>query len=206
MSANIVEKILPYSVAALALVCGCSSESSDPVPDPADPNFIETNLTDPDAVLAAHDRAWKESNFAAYDALLDTEFAFYPLSEDTDDFPWMNGESWDETVELGMAANMFDPGFAGGEQPVDLIEIQSTKQSTRTLDGGVIELTCSIVGRVMWSATDGKSFDTRVTFQMAPRDGFLRIRRVDEIPRIAGRSGHFSVEPSSWGSIKGLYR
>ncbi len=134
------------------------------------------------------------------------EFEFYPLSEDVVDFPWMDSDSWERTAELGMSFNMFDDGFIGGEQPVDLIELQSTIQATGKNDAGNVEVTCLTVGRVMWNATDGRSFDTRLIFELISREGFLRIREIREIPRIVRDSEDGSVESSTWGSIKNSYR
>ncbi len=139
-----------------------------------DDGDIDTDLTDPAAVIEAHEQIWKEQDYAAYEALLDDEFEFYPLSEDVADFPWMDSDSWEKSTELGMASNMFDDGFAGSEQPVDLIEMTSTVQTAETNDAGNTEVRCSAVGRVMWNATDGKSFDTRFVFELVSRDGFLR--------------------------------
>ncbi len=116
---------------------------------------IQTNLTDPVAVIEAHDRAWNEKNYAAYKALLDEDFEFVPLEEDVDDFPWLEGDSWDLSAELGMAFNMFDPNYTQGNGAVDIIEIDSTPVNIQTLEDGTIRVLCSSIGRVMWTASDG---------------------------------------------------
>jgi hypothetical protein len=189
----------------LLLVAGCS-ESIDPTPEP-EPDVIETDLTDPAAVIEAQSRAWQEQNYEAYDALLDEEFEFYPLAEDAEDFPWMGGhDSWNRAAELSMAGNMFDDAYMEGNESIDLIEMLVTPESIQSLDGGQVEVIGRHLGRAMWSATDGAFFDTRMKFTLITRDGFLRIREIRELPRVAGSRGATSVENASWGNIKSLYR
>ncbi len=168
---------------------------------------IQTNLTDPVAVIDAYDRCWQEQNYAAYEALLDDAFQFEPLAEDADDFPWLEGDSWEKSVELGMASNMFDDNYTQGNGAVDLIEMDLNPTTPPlTLDDGTIRVITTQIGRVMWTASDGASFDTRVEFDLVPRDGFLRIRRIEEIPRNLARGSSAGVEAASWGSVKNLYR
>ncbi len=174
--------------------------------DDGDIGGIETNLTDPAAVIEAHDRCWQEQNHAAYEALLDDEFEFEPLAEDVDDFPWMTSDSWGRTTELGMASNMFDDNYTQGNGAVDLIELDSTLQGPpQTIDDETTRVTTTQIGRVMWTATDGSTFDTGAEIDLVSRDGFLRIKRIKELPRSLTRGTH-SVEDTSWGRIKALYR
>jgi hypothetical protein len=163
-------------------------------------------ITTPEALLEAHEAAWNERDYVDYEALLDDEFEFYPLQEDANDFPWLEADSWGRTTELGMVNHMFDPNFTGGNGAVDLIEFDAVEQSRETLANGRIESTCTAHGRVMWTPTDGASFDTRLIFEFVERDGHLLIVKITEIPRTLRASGNASVEGSSFGSIKGLYR
>ncbi len=170
-----------------------------------DDSFIDTDLTDPAAVIEAYERAWNEQNYEALEALLDDDFEFCPTNEDAGDFPWMEENCWPRTLELGMAFNMFNDDFTGGEQPVDLIEISLTVQDTKANDAGNIEVACVSTGRIMWNATDGKSFDTRLIFELVSREGFLRIRKILEIPR-TGRNTDGGFGHSTWGRIKSMFR
>jgi hypothetical protein len=76
--------------------------------------------------------------------------------------------------------------------------------SQQTLTEGRIALDCIFQGRVLTSANDGWSFDTRLIYEVIPRGEFLRIVKITEIPRTRGET--MSVEAESWGQIKALYR
>ncbi len=153
------------------------------------PPEIRLDRTTREKTLDFYETVWKNKLYERYEEVLHDEYEFFPLDEDADDFPWMEGSSWPRTAELGMAFNMFDAGFSGGSNPVDLIELELSLQSERLLDEVEqrYELTCTQVGRVMWNATDGRSFDTRVTIELVPdpdEPGLWQIIRQDEIPRI----------------------
>jgi hypothetical protein len=165
---------------------------------------IQTNLTDPAAVISAHAKALRLKNYAAYEALLDAEFEFFPLDRDADDFPWLPGNSWPRTVEIEIIAHMFDPDFYGQENPVDAIEATMAILAQRPVGDGRIEITTTMRGSVLTSSNDGWSFDTRLVFEVIPRNGFLRILKITEIEQT--RSVGVRVDPTSWGQIKNLYR
>jgi hypothetical protein len=199
---NEICRLLAYSL--LVVGCslgGCFQPSSDELAGP-DPNFIETDLTEPGAVIESFSKAFTKRNYDAYAALLDADFEFCPLSEDAQDFPWLESPCWDRATELGIIANMFDPNYAGPGHPVMGNELECTELGRRALGEGSFELTCTLQGRVMTDSNDGWSFDTRALFTLVTRDGFLRIRRITEVG--AGRSR--SVEQKSWGRIKAGYR
>jgi hypothetical protein len=167
------------------------------------------SFTTPEALLAAHEKAWNERDYTAYEALLDDEFEFYPCQEDADDLPWMTGESWSRGVELGMVANMFDPDFTGGNGSVELVEFHAVEQSRKEFEDQRIEVTCSVQGRVMWTPADGVIFDTRMVFGIVDRDGGLLIDEIVEIQRAVGRASTRSEDPlmfASLGRIKSSYR
>ncbi len=139
------------------------------------------------ATLEYYEKVWRHMLYADYEKVLHDGYEFFPRSEDADDFPWLPGDSWSRTIELGMAFNMFDENFTGDEPPVDAIELELTVQDERLLDAGEqrYEITCFQVGRVMWTATDGKSFDTRITLELVPdpdEPDLWQIVRQAEIP------------------------
>jgi hypothetical protein len=183
----------------LAALGACGDDDNGVNPD----GVIPTDLTDPAAVIDSHGRALEQKDYAAYEALLDNTFEFVPLPADAQDFPWIQGGSWPKATELEIIGNMFDPEFSGEESPVDAIEANFTVLSQQTLPTGRIELTTNTQGRVLTSSMDGWSFDTRVVFELVSREGFLRIAKMKEVPVTFGAR---SVEESSWGSIKSLYR
>jgi hypothetical protein len=142
-------------------------------------------ITTPEALLAAHEDAWNERDYEAYEALLDEEFEFCPLEEDVADLPWLEGDCWSRSDELCMIWNLFDPVALGVN---GFVELGITEQSRRSIGEGRIESSCTAHGRVMWTPTDGASFDTRLAFELVERDGGLRIIRISEIPRAEGRT------------------
>lgn len=191
--------------ASLFAITACSDDDN-PYTAPPDPNAIATDLTDPAQVIEAYEKALAKKNYTAYEALLDANFEFFPLEWDATDFPWMTGESWPRATELEIIGNMFNPNFAGYENPVDVIEMNLTILSQRALGNGGTELTCTQQGRVLTVGNDGWSLDTRVIVELVPRNGFLRITKFTEVDAVLTGRGASSVEVSSWGSIKGLYR
>jgi len=200
-SSPTIRTILCASLFAIA-ACG----DDDDNPQAPNPDEIATDLTDPAQVIEAHEKALAKKNLAAYEALLDSDFEFFPLERDAEDFPWMTGESWPRSEELGIIGNMFDPNFAGDENPVDVIEIELTIISQRALASGGTELICTQRGRILTAANNGWSFDTRVIVELVPRDGFLRIAKMTEIDAVLAGRGASSVEGASWGNVKNLYR
>ena len=202
---TMTRSIRALQVLSLGMLMGmaaCSDDDSDKIIEPPIEE-IPTDLTDPAAVIASHEKALAQRDHAAYAALLDDDFEFVPLERDAEDFPWLQGDSWAKAEELEIIGNMFNPEFDGRENPVDAIDAALTVLSQQTLPNGRIELTTTMQGEVLTDANHGWSFDTRVVFELVSREGFLRIVKITEVDAVlAGRS----VEESSWGSIKGLYR
>lgn len=168
---------------------GCLFEPASDEPTGDDPNFIETNLTDPAAVLNAFSKAFNTRNLEAYGALLDAEFMHYPLERDADDFPWLPGACWDKAAELDAIAIFFDPSYAGPPHPLFGEECAVTELSRRATSEG-LELTCMAQGRVLTAENDGWSFDSRVIFTLINRDGFWRIWRLIEIDAVGNAGGN----------------
>ena len=159
---------------------------------------IPTNLTDPVLVIESHERALRERDYNAYAALLDQTFEFYPLERDAADMPWLLGDSWPQSDELILLENLFSSIGTGGFLEVDIPVL-----AQRDLGEGRVELTCDFLGRLLISSSSGWAFDTRLIFELVPRNGFLRIAKVTESESILMRP---RVEESSWGSIKGLFK
>jgi len=186
----------------LLFVSACSDDNpATPLLPP--PDEIETDLTDPSAVIASHAEALTKKDFIAYEALLDDSFEFYPLERDAEDFPWLEGSSWSIVAELTIIGHMFDPNFVGEETAVHAIDAELTVLTQQPLDGGRTELTCTMRGQVLTAANDGWRFDTRMLFELVPRDGYLRILKMTEVEAVRGSA---SVEAESWGNLKNLYR
>src|SRR5688500_16531996 len=197
---SIGQMIAALLCASILSLAACSDDDN---PDAPNPEEIETELTDPAQVIEAHEKALSKKNYAAYEALLDDTFEFFPSQQDAQDFPWMTGTSWPLSEELEIISHMFDPNFGGQENPVSAIEVAITVLSQRALTNGGTELTCTIQGEVLTAENNGWSFDTRIIFELVPRDGFLRIAKAREIDAFRAAT---SVESNSWGVIKALYR
>jgi hypothetical protein len=191
----------------LAAIVACGDDDDNPYSPPPDPDAIATDLTDPVDVIEAHEKALRKKNYAAYEALLDASFEYFPLEEDAVDFPWMSGTSWARTEDLSIISHMFDPNFAGENPPISSIEVGITILSQQALPNGGTQLDCIFQGRLLTSPTDGWSFDTRILFELIPRNGYLRMSKATEVPRTRPGGRDFaSVDASSWGQLKNLYR
>ena len=151
--------------AALLLLAipGCLSNSDD------DRRFIEPPIERGiDQTIRYLEQVWHYQLYAEYDAILHDQFEFFPLERDVQDFPWMTSPSWGRAEELNIAVHIFDPNFSGQQNPVDAIEIELTELSRRDLGDNHVEVTCAQQGRVLTSADDGWSFDTRVLLEFVP--------------------------------------
>jgi hypothetical protein len=139
-----------------------------PTEIPPNPQPTEFDRSTPDKTLRSFEVVWIGKNHAWYQELLHDGYEFFPLEEDADDLPWLVGQSWGRTAELDMAEHMFDSNFTGGNGAVDLIELDLTKQQDWLFDAARqrCEVVCTLIGRVMWTATDGASFDTRVLIEL----------------------------------------
>jgi hypothetical protein len=167
-SSNSFRRAALCSLLAVGLSSACIFSPEDgpyltPEPTPLDRSTR-------DNTLRYYELVWRHKLYTQYEEVLHGAYEFFPRSEDADDFPWLEEDSWPRTVELGMAENMFDPNFEGGEQPVDTIELELEKLNEVLIDAGEqrYEVTCRQFGSVMFSATDGKSFDTRISLELVP--------------------------------------
>jgi hypothetical protein len=189
--------------ACVLLLSSCSDNSTEPNLDDIE---IETDFTDPSAVIQSFEEAHRFQNFDAYSALLDEEFEFVPLELDADDFPWLDGNSWGRSEELTMIGHLFDPGFAGVESDaVEVIECDLTILTNTATDPGERQIRCTMQGRVLTTPTDGWSFDTILDFTLIQRESsYWKIRKVAEIKQSRGADPEVSL--STWGRIKAIFR
>lgn len=168
------------------------------------------DLTKPAEVAKAWASAFAERDLAAYGALLDEEFQFFPRPADAADFPWMTGASWDRAAEMGIAANMFDSDFSGFEPPVSHITFHLVVQTEWTNPAGHPWMTCQAVGQVLIGPVDGFAFNTRVEVELIQRGETYKVFAVHELDESSlapsPGTGLLSVEETSLGSIKSLYR
>jgi hypothetical protein len=193
------------ATALLVVLPGCSSNS--PGPDTPDPELpIEMQRTSIAKTIEYLVLAWRHGLYPQYENVLHDQFEFIPLEEDAADFPWMTGSSWSKTEELGIAQHMFDPNFSAENPPIHAIEIDLTEISRREIAPNHIEVNCTQQGRVLTAANDGWSFDTRVLIEIVPdpeEPGLFQVIKQTEVPFTSPSP---SVEETSWGSIKSLYR
>ena len=177
------------SIMVLALhLGGCIEPTPDETSDD-DPNVIETNLSDPFALLDSFEKAFNTRNLEAYAALLDAEFMHYPLERDAEDFPWLQGDSWDKATELEELAILFDPSYSGPPHPLFREECALTALTAVNMGESGIELTCTAQARVLTPQNDVWSFDSRLLFTLINRDGFWRIWKLTELDT-AGNVGN----------------
>ena len=166
------------AVFALLAIPGCLSDSEDergPSILPRDPI---------DNAIEYLELVWRHQLYTEYEQILHDQFEFFPLERDAQDFPWMTGPSWNRAEELNIAEHMFDPDFSGKQSPVDVIEIELTELSRRELGTNHVEVTCTMVGRVLTAANDGWSFDTRVVLEIGPdpdEPGLFQVYKQTEI-------------------------
>jgi hypothetical protein len=142
----------------------------------------------------AHEKALDQQDYALYEKLLHPDFEYFPQSEDLTDFPWLTGgDSWGRTDELQMIKNMFDDNFTPDDPSagtVSSIDAAITVTGQQTLPDGtrVVMTRANIV--VMYPSGSGARCDVRFEVRLLTgTDGFLRIRSIRELPRIA--SGGF---------------
>jgi hypothetical protein len=195
---------------ALLLVVGAlaCSDAENPFDSLGGPDEIETNTTNPEALLESHSRALNERDFGAYMALLDPAFRFYIRDDDADDFPWLPESYWEYDVEEDILANMMDPDFAGGEPAVETIEASFRILSENVLGGGERELTVDAALTVLVGPNSGWAASPRFVMILAKTDDFFRIRSIHEVERLSPGSpaAETAAEEASWGRIKALYR
>jgi len=105
-----------------------------------------------------------------------------------------------------MIGHMMDPGFVGQGtgHAVESITFALTMTNEQVIDGGGHEVTCWADITVLWGPNIGASCAVRLIFKLFPdEDGFYRIREIRELPAFLRDA---SVEQSSWGLVKALYR
>ena len=197
-------RLVPPVIAGLALLSSsCSKESPVAPPAPTDTgSSIDTHLTDPSAMIAAHARALSERNYEPYAALIDPAFEFYRMTT-----PWLgSGASlWGRTEELRMIERLFDEEyFLVFEDEIVLEGAETIRFEARVLDvrpieNDQIEVNCACRGYAITTPEDTFVFRSRLLFTLVPRDGYLRILKIVE-----------SEEPgvpqwTPWGAVKGYY-
>lgn len=196
---------VPLRFVLAALLAASLSACSEDGPAAPEPGPAE--VADAASLVAAHAAALAARDYDAYAALLHPDFEFTPQSEDLVDLPWVTPDSpWELDDELGMIGHMFDPSFVSDYDPsqpaVQSIQATITPLSEAATDEGT-ELTASAGIQVLWAANSGAFTAIRFVFTIVEDDqGQLRILRIDEHPDFS----RLSIEESSWGSIKGLYR
>jgi hypothetical protein len=198
--------IVAIAIVGLTLLCaGCSDESPVAPPAPNDTgSTIETNLTDPSAVIAAHARALTEKNSEAYAALLDPAYEFLPRIDNS----WIGepGPSpWGRTEELRMIERLFDENYYLVIQDevvlegAETIRFEATVLDVRPIEDQQIEVNCACRGYAVTTPEDMFVFRSRLLFTLIPREGYLRIRKIVESEEPGVRQW------TSWGAVKSYY-
>jgi hypothetical protein len=202
--ARIFPVVFP-AIAGLILSFGCSDDSPLAPSAPNDAGSpIDTDLTDPSAVIAAYARAVSEKDSEAYAALLDPAFEFYPRI----DSAWLGEQAaspWGRTEELRMIERLFDENyFLVFEDEVVLegaetIRFEATVLDVRPIENDQLEVNCACRGYAVTTPEDMFVFRSRLLFTLIPRDGYLRIRKIVESEEPGVRQW------ASWGAVKSYY-
>lgn len=152
-------------------------------------NTIAPERTTVDGAIALFEFVWAEKRIDLYQELLHNEYEYIPQSEDLIDFPWLQGQPWDRTDELGIATNMFDPSFVSSEtsETIDTIDMDVSTLSSRPLTepAGAFEVTTTMLATVLWAADTGATSEVRMIFVLVPdpNDNSLwQIIRQQELP------------------------
>lgn len=170
------------------------NEYRDPIP---------VLLTDPQEVIGSYALAWERREYAAIEALLAPDFEFHPVALDLVQLPWMMSDRWDRATELGITANMFDPQFVGAVPPATSIVHPFAILSTREIQAGTFEVVIDASVTVLVGPNKGWRSDTRFVVTVVEQpDGFLRIRKIEEVLKLAPRS----TEGSSFAVVKAQWR
>jgi hypothetical protein len=170
----------------LALVLASAGCLSDPDKDPVLPPPPESLLkrSSVEETLEYYTLVWKHKLYTEYELLLHDQFEFCPLERDAEDFAWLTSPCWPKTVELQIAAHMFDPNFSGENNSIHAIGMTLTELSRRDLGNGRTEVTCILRGEVLTSENNGWSFDTRFLIDIIPdpdEPGLFQIIKQTEI-------------------------
>ena len=169
--------------AMLAFMPGClfSPDDDDGPPD-------ETRIperTSAQGAVKQYAYIWTHKLLPEYESLLHDEFEYFPYVEDPNDFPWMTGDSWGRTEELGMARNMFDEEYVdpdqsdGTQQAIDTIDMKIVDilSEQTTVDGIVIR--AHVDAQVLWEANSGARSDVYFEFTVigdTDEPGLFQIR------------------------------
>lgn len=202
-----------WKLALLALpliALGCSDSEDAPTdPGAGSDDAIVLDHAEPLPLLEAFERAWSERNYNALAALLHEDFEFKPVVDD--EFPWIPEQGWTRSIELDIAAHMFNPGFVSEDtgESVDtiLLELTVLNQREVIVDGQTrFEITTEMVCTVLWAEGDGANSDVLLIFQLVlDENDFYRIICIEELDLVL-RPASSSVDASTWGSVKNMYR
>ena len=129
---------------------------------------------------------WENKLLPEYEALLHDDFEYFPQSTDVSDFPWLNGDSWARTEEVGMARNMFDKDFVGTNgNSIDTISMTITELGQQPGQNGEVIVQAHAVAQVLWSENSGAQSDVRFEFTVVPdpdEPGLFQIKAQRELP------------------------
>ncbi|MBZ0267942.1 nuclear transport factor 2 family protein, partial [bacterium] len=166
---------------ALPVLAGCGKTESAPT----EPEVPQRDFTDPSALIAAYAECLNTMDYDRYAALLSPDFEYVPQDADVDDLPWLSPDHpWGRDEELAMIGHMMNPDFVSNEtgETVDSIEVVLTVTNEQVVSDAV-EVTCSADIQVLWTASSGAFSRVRFVFTLVTDgDGFLRIRKITELP------------------------
>ncbi len=205
--------LLAFLAAAPLAGCGSDDNPADPEPDPPGPPPGYTNAAEAvqawGAALTARDLAAVEKLFEPDPAgRAEAGFRYYPQSQDLDDFPWMTGDAWSRADELGMLGNMMNPAFVSQENGNSVDSIEATLEiltSEETGEGTLVLAHATFM--VLWAENSGAISDVRLQILLVSNtEGYFVMRSMRELPLQGDPGPSVSVEPTTWGQIKNLYR
>lgn len=209
--------VLLAALALLAAFAACSDDDNPAGTQGGTGDGIETNHSDVAALIAAQFEALNARDFDACLALLEAPSAthpgyrFRPLARDVADFDFLTGRVWDYAFEAAILANLFEPAYWATLDPawrtIRSYRMSTEVLSTRDVGGGVHEADCACTLSVTLLTGSERTVPTRLLYELATVDEFLRIREVSEIP--ATRSDELPDLPTtvdSWGRFKVLFR
>jgi hypothetical protein len=166
-------------LALLFVLPGCplSPDSDDGGGDPGETRLPERNTVD--EAIEFYRVVWEQRLYENYQEVLHENFEFYPLILDAEDFPWLGGaESWGRTIELAIAANMFNPEFEDtvtetGEtaRRVERITMALTKRSERPGQSGVVIVTHEVDAYVWFNSNDASHTNAVFEFEVVQGPG-----------------------------------
>lgn len=175
-------------VAMLAFTPGCLFSPDE------DKDDRETRAPERNSVagaIALYTWVWEHKDLARYDELLHDGFEYWPyIDPNQDDFPWMPGDFWERTDEIGMARNMFDEEFVDPDpnDNVPVSAVESIKMTLSTLsqqedvDGGTL-VRVHADALVMWDVNNGASSDVYFNFLIVAdpdQPGLFQIKKQTE--------------------------